>query len=87
MNCEGFIAECKHRYERGEDFESLIRYLRVSGCSKIESIATIAKGCCVGLGRAKELVHLSPIWQDRRDSDDQFHATVAHAASRLKLDE
>lgn len=78
------IAECKRRYESGEDAEQLIAFLRSSGCSKIESIAVIASACGVGLGRAKEMVHLSPTWDDRRTSDDEFHAAIEDEISVIK---
>ena len=87
MSSGDIILECKRRYQAGEEIESLIRYLRSSGHSKIESIATIAKACGVGLGAAKELVHRSATWQDRLESDDKFHANVAEAIDRMKVDD
>ena len=86
MTREDFIAECKGRYDRGADLESLIRYLRESGCSKIDSIAVLAKGCGVGLGEAKERVHLSPTWDDRRKLDDQFHETIVKTVDSGKTE-
>ena len=85
MNREPFIIECRRRREAGATFEELIRYLREAGCSKIDSIAVLNTSC--GLAKAKELVHLSPTWDDRRAADDAFHATVEEAARMWERDE
>lgn len=73
MTREELISECRHRFERGDTIEAIIEFLRASGCQKIDSIAVISKACGTGLAKAKELVHLSDVWKDRRASDDEFH--------------
>jgi hypothetical protein len=81
MAREDLIAECKLRYAAGEKIEELIEFLRSAGCSKIDSIAVIAVGCGIGLAKAKEAVHFSPVWTDARASDDKFHEVIEGAMS------
>jgi hypothetical protein len=81
MTREDLIAECKRRYAAGEKIEELIEFLRSVGCSKIDSIAVIGVGCGIGLAKAKEAVHFSPVWRDFRASDDQFHELIEGAMS------
>jgi hypothetical protein len=80
MTREELIAECRHRSEAGEDAETIIRYLRVSGCSKIDSIAILNGACGIGLAKAKEIVHFSATWADRKASDEKFHEDLVMTA-------
>jgi hypothetical protein len=59
--------------------EGLIGFLRSSGCSKIDSIAILARECGIGLARAKEVVHFSRAWNDTREADESFHADIERA--------
>jgi hypothetical protein len=79
MKHEDLIAECERRLKAGQDVESIIGYLRASGCSKIDSIALLAGADGIGLAKAKEVVHLSATWADRRASDDKFHEDISRA--------
>jgi hypothetical protein len=53
--------------------ETVIAYLRASGCSKIDSIAVLIETYGIDLAKAKEVVHFSPSWDDTRASDEKFH--------------
>jgi hypothetical protein len=79
MTREELIAECQRRSEAGEDVEGIIRYLRASGCSKIDSIAVLKGTCSIGLAKAKEMVHFSATWADRKASDEKFHEDIVDA--------
>lgn len=79
MTREEFITECRRRLKAGEDVESVIGYLRASGCSKIDSIAVLVAAHGIGLAEAKEIVHLSATWADRRVLDDEFHEDISRA--------
>jgi hypothetical protein len=79
MTHEELIAECRRRSEAGEDVESIIRYLRASGCSKIDSIAVLVGACGIGLAKAKEIVHFSATWDDTKASDEKFHKSIVDA--------
>ena len=69
MTREELIAECRRRLEAGEDVETIIRYLRASDCSKIDSIASLKGAWGIGLAKAKEIVHVSTTWADRKALD------------------
>jgi ribosomal protein L7/L12 len=56
----------------GGSTEELIAEMRKFGCSKIESIKLLMGVQGISLGQAKQLVHDSPTWRDRKDSDEQF---------------
>ena len=79
MTREEFIAECRRRLEAGEDIEAIVRCLRASGCSKIDSIAVLNRASGIGLAKAKEVVHFSAIWADRKASDEKFHEDIVDA--------
>jgi hypothetical protein len=75
MSRDELIEKCKARHAQGEDFENLLEFLRSAGASKVDSIAVIVSACDVDLRRAKELVHFSSAWRDRREADETFHAS------------
>ena len=76
MTREELISECKRRSESGADVEAATGYLRASGCSKIDSIAVLIGAYGIGLGKAKEVVHFSPTWEDTRAADEEFHEEI-----------
>jgi hypothetical protein len=78
MTREELIAECRRRSEAGEDTESIIGHLRASGCSKIDCIAVLS-ACGLGLAKAKEIVHFSATWTDRKAIDEKFHDDIVDA--------
>jgi hypothetical protein len=84
MTREELIAECRRRLEAGEDVETIIRYLRATGCSKIDSIAVLKGACDIGLAKAKETVHFSATWADRKASDEKFHEDIVDALTSEK---
>jgi ribosomal protein L7/L12 len=59
-----------------KDPEPTIAHLRAEGFSKIDSIKELRNRLGIPLGDAKEFVHYSPTWADRRKSDDEFHKLV-----------
>lgn len=61
---------------QGATSEDIVLFLRAQGCSKVESIAAIARILEVALGRAKEIVHTSKTWEDIRERDDRFHDSL-----------
>ena len=86
MSRDELIEVSRARYAKGEDIESLLKFLRSSGCSRIDSIAVIAKACNTGLAKAKELVHFSSAWNDRRTADEKFQENLIDAIQRWKSD-
>jgi ribosomal protein L7/L12 len=83
MTRDELIAECKRRSEGGDDVDSVVGYLRTSGCSKIDSIAVLNATYGIGLAEAKKIVHFSLTWADTRASDESFHESIADAVTKL----
>jgi ribosomal protein L7/L12 len=83
MTRDELIAECKGRSEGGEDVEAIVGYLRISGRSKIDSIAVLNGTYGIGLAEAKKIVHFSPDWADTRASDESLHESIADAVTKL----
>jgi hypothetical protein len=69
IKCQSLSAEGKSQNE-------IVSFLRVNGCSKVDSIAILAKAFGVDLGKAKEVVHLSPAWADIRERDEKFQSSL-----------
>lgn len=61
----------------------MVRLLRDSGYGKIDSMKVLKAVAGVDLGKAKELVHLSPVWVDHRERDDAFHDALFEAAQQV----
>lgn len=53
--------------------DDTIAWMRQAGLHKISCIKLVRKYWGVSLGEAKDLVHLSPAWDDVRERDDRFH--------------
>jgi hypothetical protein len=79
MTHEELIAECRRRSKGGESVESIIGYLRASGCTKIDSIAVLNGAYGIGLAKAKEIVHFSATWADTKAADEKFHEDIVDA--------
>jgi hypothetical protein len=84
MNRDEMISESKSRLEKGENIDDLIKDLKSRGYSKIDTIAVIASACNIGSGRAKEIVHFSPVWAGQRPTDEQFHQDAENAMDQKK---
>ena len=61
------------------DRETFLHSMRAQGATKIESIRALRRVANMPLGEAKEVVHFSPTWADRRAADDRFHQAVITA--------
>jgi ribosomal protein L7/L12 len=67
----------------GTSEEKVVAHLRQLGLDKIDSIKVIRAATGMSLGEAKERVHLSEAWADRREADDAFHETAFAAAKEF----
>ena len=77
MNDTGkFVNECQRQRAAGKSNNDLVTFLRTQGCSKVESMAIVARAFGVGLGEAKEIVHLSTAWADMRERDERFQRSL-----------
>jgi hypothetical protein len=75
---EALLARCP------AELDAAIEFLRDEGYSKIQSIALIARKFDIGLGPAKEAVHFSAAWEDRRAQDDEFVDRLVDLAAKLE---
>ena len=55
------------------DLESVIAFLRGSGCDKIDSILILREVTGRKFNDCKALVHLSKAWEDTRETDELLH--------------
>jgi hypothetical protein len=65
--------ECITRRALGASVDELVAWLRGYGCSKIECMYILVRSLGLQLEEAKRIVHFSPVWEDRRASDDELH--------------
>ena len=70
------IEQCQQLFTEGKGNEEIILFLRRRGCSKVQTIALIAKALNLGLTQAKEMVHTSNTWKDAREQDERFHDSL-----------
>jgi hypothetical protein len=68
--------KCQSLHAEGKSQDEIVSFLRAQGCSKVESIAILAKALGIGLGKAKEVVHLSATWADTRGRDERFQSSL-----------
>jgi len=64
---------------RGEGVDAMIARMKQDGLPKVQSIRLLSDVAHIRLGEAKKKVHFSPVWEDRRESDDAFHETALRA--------
>ncbi len=66
-------ANLKRLIDDGADAETLIVELRRLGFGKVHSIKALVVLGVAPPGGAKELVHFSKAWADRKVADEAFH--------------
>jgi ribosomal protein L7/L12 len=71
------LETARERFVIDGDLEAVLRFLRENGCSIIESIKATMELTGAPLAAAKETVHGSDAWRDRRGAHDEFHRTLA----------
>jgi ribosomal protein L7/L12 len=63
-------------YAANEPIDKILALLKEQGVSKIDRIRDLRTSLGFGLSDAKDVVHRSRVWEDRRDSEDAFHDRV-----------
>ena len=77
------LLNCARRMlSEGQDLETVISFLRDSGCHKNDSIKIVRQLTGVGLGEAKDIVHFSNTWKDVKERDEAFHEVLEEAILR-----
>ena len=72
-------TECRQALQGPGGIEAAISLARDKGLSKVKSIIAIRQVTGKSLAEAKEAVHNSQTWADRKASDDDFHREVIEA--------
>jgi ribosomal protein L7/L12 len=67
----------------GQEWEQVLAQLRDEGFTVIESIKVTRAVLRVTLGEAKQIVHRSAAWADRRQGFEQLHDVVSDAVDNL----
>ena len=67
------LDACQRMIEDGATSDDVLAFLRERGRAKLESIAVVSNLPGMDLRSAKPLVHNSPVWADRRETDEAFH--------------
>lgn len=77
------LAESQRILDEGGAVDDIIAFMRAQGHGKIESIKVLHDLRKLTLAQAKNIVHFSPAWEDRREADDALHEDVARAVSEI----
>ncbi len=72
MDEETLLGECRQLQESGAGTESIVRFLREQGLSRIQSMAFLARKLNFDLDEAKAIVHGSATWEDTREDTERF---------------
>ena len=87
LNREAIVQRAAELRAAGGDWDSVLKKLRDEDFSKIDCIVAIREIEMIPLGEAKEMVHFSPAWEDRREQDDQFHDDLIDAVQKIDWDD
>jgi hypothetical protein len=79
-----FVELARARLAAGSPYDDVLDWLRQSGLEKFDSILIIEE-TGMPYGEAKLLVHDSPVWADRRESDDRLEEQLWRALFVLSL--
>ena len=71
----------------GANRDDVIGQMRSLGWNKIACIRTLRGHAGMSLREAKDIVHLSPAWADRYESDEALHDTLQQAAALISEEE
>ena len=80
----GLLEVARTMLASGADWEAVLTELRRLGASPIASIKVVRDLKGVSLGDAKEAVHFSRAWADRRVAHEKLHARTQCAAAVLR---
>jgi ribosomal protein L7/L12 len=79
-------AEVRAMHAAHQPMDAIVAYMREQGLSKFYSIRELRQALDLPLREAKRVVHLSPVWADYRESDDELHRN-AEIAARMSDEE
>ena len=70
------VMIARDRLRAGRDLDEVLRLLRANGFTMIDSIKATMELKGVSVAEAKEIVHASGAWSDRREAHDAFHRAL-----------
>ena len=80
------VTRIADHLRQGASLQNAISEMRSLGLNKIESMKLLRDHAGIALSKAKDLVHLSPAWSDRQESDERLH-DIAEEALRMDIDQ
>lgn len=73
------------KLRKGQSVDDIIKAGRDEGCSKVDCIKLLTDIGNINLLKAKELVHGSAVWADRKAGDDAFQDRLIKAVVEEEL--
>ncbi len=73
------VTEMANLLRSGIKYDDAIFRMRSLGFNKIECIKLLRDYTGLKTGQAKDIVHLSPAWEDHYDSDEALHDAAEQA--------
>jgi hypothetical protein len=80
---DALVRSSRQLLREGKNIEVVLGFLRNEGCTIVDSIKLTKLVTGMSLGAAKELVHASQTWSDRREAHDQFHDALEGAVENV----
>ncbi len=81
---EKYIEPCRKMLHDGASMERILKYLREETGSKVASAAVLINGLDIPAREAKQLIHLSEVWRDVKERDEDFHEDIFSALDARK---
>jgi len=73
------IEQVTELWQKDSNAEAFLSALRGNGFGKVDCIRALRQMSDISLREAKEIVHCSAVWADRRAADDDFHEAAYQA--------
>jgi hypothetical protein len=84
MDKEKVLIACGELFAQSGELEPVVKFLKGLGLSKVESMICIVESGVAPMSQAKEIVHNSDSWAERREADDAFHEQLHESLDRQK---
>ncbi|HTJ31453.1 MAG TPA: hypothetical protein VL346_13195 [Acidobacteriaceae bacterium] len=81
------IKAVKKIIDAGRGYEAALKFLRDSNYDQIDSIKVMRSAKNISLKQAKELVHYSRPWEDRRAAAEDIHEAAFEVIEDMKREE
>ncbi len=68
-------------WNRTNDYDAVLRYIREIGLSKLDAIKAVREFCGVSLGEAKKIANASTVWADTLEASNELHDAFLNATT------